>query len=86
MIPASVVMARPIPFEFLRDMCKMGQGQATCCLIILSSDRIQFQCARGTSLETFLRSRVRDGLMGAQGLNCDGPPFSAGLERRDDDD
>ncbi len=55
---------------WLKDTCLLGHGESTCAFLIL--DGSGFQCAKGTGIETTIRLRLAEGMMGAKGDNCDG--------------
>jgi hypothetical protein len=59
--------------EQLKNICKIGQKEATCAFILmLAPDGIV--CAKGNGIEKTIRSRLSTGSMSAKGDNCSGPP------------
>lgn len=63
---------RLIPKDHLEKVCRLGQGAATCCLVV--AGRRGFQCMKGTNLEPILKQRAVAGEMTARRVNCGGPP------------
>lgn len=63
-------MLGPSDETFLREVCIVVQGPATCRFLVLSTDG--FECAKGTIIERVIRNRALK--MRAQGDNCSGPP------------
>ena len=57
--------------ERAKEVCKFGQGEATCAFIILICGE-GFECAKGTDIETIIRDRLAEGRMKAKGDNCGG--------------
>lgn len=54
----------------LKEVCKMGQGNARCRYLTVGPKG--FECVKNTSLKNILDSRVAKNVMVAQGDNCDG--------------
>ncbi len=57
-----------IPRQYVDDVCKIGQGAACCCMLVVGGDG--FECARNTPLELVILARRES--MSAQSLNCEG--------------
>ncbi len=55
----------------LSDVCRLGGGAHTCSYLVVGAE---FECAKGTSIESVLRGRREAGTMNAGGDNCSGPP------------
>lgn len=74
----SVFDAAPKPLPrpgFEKEVCRIGQGAATCCFATMSLDGSgQFQCAKWSGLNNEIVGRQKKGTMLSIGLNCDGPP------------
>lgn len=54
----------------LKEVCKVGQGEACCRYILL--DGKGFKCAKFTKLHNFIDMKVAKGLIKARGNNCPG--------------
>ena len=68
--PADSVVERSfvIPRDHLREVCKLGQGPATCRYIVGQSEGLC--CAKGALIQTAIDQRIH--LMQAKGDNCEG--------------
>lgn len=56
--------------KHLKEVCKIGQGEATCRYIVCSVDG--FGCAKNTNIKRVLDIRVEENAMTAKGDNCPG--------------
>lgn len=61
----------PINSEYAIRVCQPGQGETTCAFLGASP---KFMCTKCTPVEEVLRNKLKNGLMGAKGDNCSGPP------------
>ncbi len=61
-----------LPEEHLKNVCRLGQGKATCSFLAMGG--AGFECQKGTSIEKVIRERLAASTMGAKGDNCSGPP------------
>lgn len=60
-----------IPSKMLKEVCKIGQG-AECCRFIVVSDE-GLMCAKNKTVShDVLNNLVNEGIMTAQGDNCEG--------------
>jgi hypothetical protein len=66
----------PVPNGHETSVCKKGQGELTCSFLGLSSrdGHLVYECLKGSSLESAIRGRLREGSMKSKGDNCSGPP------------
>ena len=62
----------PLPDGHEEGVCKKGQGAETCSF--LGFGRGGFKCLKGSSFESAIQERRREGSMAAKGDNCSGPP------------
>lgn len=62
-----------IPFEYVTETCKLGQGHATCSFLLFHPG-LEWTCAKGTPLESELAQRRQDRKINAMGDNCPGWP------------
>ena len=60
----------PLEIEYLKNTCKIGQGNSCCRYVVASSKGIE--CAKHTDLKTILDQRVANNQMVARGDNCEG--------------
>ncbi len=51
--------------------CGVGTGPKTCSFLRMATD---WECAKGTSIESIILERRESGTMNAMGDNCSGPP------------
>jgi hypothetical protein len=58
--------------NWVRDVCKVGQGAACCRYLALGPLAIGWMCAKHTALKDTLDERVAEGTLKAQGDNCAG--------------
>lgn len=59
-----------IPEKHVREVCKIGQGAATCRYLAVSSE---FTCAKNDpGLKALLDAKVASGKMGSKDDNCEG--------------
>jgi hypothetical protein len=61
-----------IPKGYQDAVCKKGKGKITCSFLGFGEGG--FICLKGSSMETVIRGKLRDGSMRAKGDNCSGPP------------
>lgn len=54
------------------NICKFGKGPETCSFLGMTGN--EFQCLKGSSLESVIRQRRRENSIRAKGDNCSGPP------------
>lgn len=59
-----------LDMDFVINTCKMGKGAETCIYIGAGPNGIE--CQKLTPLGVELKKRADNGLMSAQGDNCDG--------------
>ena len=62
----------PLPAGYETEVCKLGAGKDTCAFLAIAPGGTR--CVKGSGIEATIRTRLRDGSMGAQGDNCSGPP------------
>lgn len=55
----------------LEEVCKLGQGEATCAFL-MSRGGMDMECAKETEIEPVIRQRLFLGTMNAKGDNCSG--------------
>ena len=56
--------------EHVKNVCKIGQGHDCCRYLVMG--REGFECAKGTSLQPHLDTRVMTETITARGDNCEG--------------
>ena len=61
-----------LPKDHLKNVCKIGQGEATCSFLAFGADG--WSCLKGTALEGAIRERRANGTINAKGDNCSGQP------------
>jgi hypothetical protein len=61
----------PIEEERVTNICKRGQGAATCAFLCVMPS---FACAKYSNIEDIIRQRLQEGSMSARSDNCSGPP------------
>ncbi len=59
-----------IPENYIRETCKLGQGEACCAFLMMGQDGME--CAKETGAEGLIRKRLDAGTMNAKGDNCEG--------------
>jgi hypothetical protein len=57
--------------EHIDTVCRPGCGASSCAFLMFGGG---FECAKGGEFELFIRRRLADETMTAQGDNCSGPP------------
>lgn len=62
-----------IPTGHDKEVCKFGQGPATCAFLIIAGED-GLQCAKGSGYERVIQTRLSEGTMRAKGEYCSGPP------------
>jgi hypothetical protein len=62
----------PIPIGHEKNMCLIGSGSTTCSFVGFAENK--WNCLKGSSLESTIREKIRDGSITAKGDNCSGPP------------
>lgn len=72
-MPIFMNAAEPTPVDENRskEVCKIGQGSATCMFLGMQPS---FVCLKHTQLDSLLRKSLEEGSMVAKGDNCSGPP------------
>ncbi len=64
-------MKYPVDQEKVQEVCKMGQGHATCRYLTHSTQG--WECVKKyPGLKAYLDKRVEEGTLGARGDNCEG--------------
>ena len=61
---------RVIESEYVKETCKIGQGNNCCAFLVMGS--AGFECAKGTPSQQIIDLRLAEGTMNAQGDNCGG--------------
>ena len=61
----------PIPTGYIDNVCKKGQGSATCAFLGFSQDG--FMCLKKSPFDAQIQNRLREGSMNAKGDNYSGP-------------
>ncbi len=56
--------------DYIRDVCKIGQGAACCRYLTMGADG--WSCEKTSSLKALLDARVATGTINARGDNCEG--------------
>jgi hypothetical protein len=62
----------PVPSEeHIENVCKRGQGPATCVFLIYGG---KWECAKGSDMGSAILEKKAQGTMLSAGDNCSGPP------------
>jgi len=64
----------PVDNKRATNICKKGQGAATCAFLCMAPPSFSFACAKYSNIEDVIRERLQESSMRASSDNCSGPP------------